>query len=370
MFNLQELKRREAKIASVYSRGEPASAVVSFAPFFFNLLYPYKESFLDFEKMERECRNIIDIMFRAKSDNPPFIHTFCSIGMVAEAFGCAIEMPDDQFPWTHQAISDINHVYSLKPKEVLSLSYYGQQRKWVDYAQRKIGADLAFWSLDIQSPFSVAAQIAGMEELLRACYDDPAAVHCLLRMVTDVTIELHDDHIRQMEHPGYPGRNFPTISDNIGLCMSDDTPLIMLSGDMYREFALPYANMVSEHFGGVHLHSCGSYMRNMDAALEIKGIRSVQFHAGPGEFALPEEPCENAFTRAMESVAMHIDTNQISRADQWADHTLSFYEEYLVPRLKCNTPKWLMLEAPAPDGNIDEYPRYSALTSHYLSELG
>ena len=361
MFNLQELKRRENKIASVYSRKGNASAAVSF---FFNQPYLYKETFTDFEKMEKASRIIIDGMYRAESDNPPFVNTFCSIGMVAEAFGCEIQIPDKEMPWALRGISDICDVYSVKPKSVRSLSYYKRQREWTDYAQRKIGVDLPYWSLDIQSPFSVAAQIVGTEELLMACYDEPAAVHHLLRMITDVTMELHDDHMRQMERPGYPGRNFPTISENIGLCMADDTPLIMLSGDMYREFALPYANILGRHYGGLHIHSCGAYMRNMDAALKIENVKSVQFHAGPGEFVLPEHPGEKcAFTQAMQAVTLYIDTTQVSLTDRWAGKPLDFYKEYLIPRLKNNTPGNFMLETPSTN------PEHIGLTRRWLAEL-
>ncbi|MDD4002573.1 MAG: uroporphyrinogen decarboxylase family protein [Clostridia bacterium] len=351
MFNENEQQRREETLSAVYERKTNASAAVAF---YFNQPYSYKETLTDFEKMENGSRLIIDEMYKSGGDNPMFVNTFCSIGMVAEAFGCEIEIPEEKMPWVHRVVKT-EDVYSIVPKKISQLAYYKRQREWVDYAQRKIGVDLPYWSLDIQSPFSVAAQVLGTEELLIACYDDPAAVHHLLRMITDVTIDLHDDHMRQMEHPGYPGRNFPSISKNIGICIADDTPLIMLSGDMYREFALPYNSELGRHYGGVHIHSCGAYMNNMDRVLEIENVRSVQLHAGPGEYVLPEKAGEDcAFVRAMQKAAMFIDTNAISRSDRWAKRPIAFYEEYLLPRLRQNTPKWLMLEAPENEMKLAE----------------
>lgn len=363
--------KKEKKLSSVYAGKEPAAANFCFAPYYNNMLFSYKETYLDFEKMEIESRNLIDIMIRSESDMPAVVHTFCTVGMVAEAFGCEISLPEEGFPWTQRAIGNINDVYKLKPKKVSELSYYGRMRQWVDYSQRKMGTDLPFWGLDIQSPFSVADQIVGTEELFVACIENPKAVHHLLEMITEVTIALHDDHIAQAEHPGFPGRNYPCVSQNIGLCYSDDTPLIMLSSGMYQEFALPYANALSRHFNGLHIHSCGGYMHNMDNALAIENVRSVQLHAGPGEYVLPETQGEECgFVHAARKIPIFIDTNAISRSERWSDKPFEFYEEYLIPRLKLNRPDWLLLEVAAPTGDPDQYSEYTRRTNQYLKTLG
>ena len=202
-------------------------------------------------------------------------------------------------PGAKHLVTDIKQVFDLTPRKLEDVPTIKRQFEWVDYAQRKLGSELPMWTMDMQSPFSVAAQIVEPTELMMACVTNPKAVHHICRMVTDFTLTLMTKHLEQMEHPGYPGANFPTISENIGLCLADDTPLIMLSPAMYEEFALPYNSELGEALGGIHLHSCGDYRHNLDSVLKIRNIQSIQLHAGPGEFQLPESTEEDcAFNRA------------------------------------------------------------------------
>jgi len=300
------------------------------------LPYTYKEMVQDFDKMLEHSKDLAAKMIKLDQDWPAFIDTLCSVVMVPEAFGCEIVQPESDMPWAKHVIQDISQVWSLRavpPHEVPSIQ---RNAEWIDFAQRKLGAELPFWTLDIQSPFSVAAQIVEPTVLMVACITDPKAVHHVCKMVTDYTIEMMQAHIRQMEHPGFPGRNFPSISENIGICVADDTPLIMLSPEMYREFALPYNSEIGAVFGGVHIHSCGDYSHNLDNLMEITNIRSIQLHAGPGEFHLPdtkEEECP--FNRARERLAYFVDANDITRGDVYRGRFREHYAEYVLPRLMC-----------------------------------
>ncbi|MHB9106688.1 MAG: uroporphyrinogen decarboxylase family protein [Armatimonadota bacterium] len=268
------------------------------------------------------------------NDWPPFLNTYCTVAMVPEAFGCRVDFAEGGVPWAAPVIHDLSAVYQLKPARPHEAPMIRRQSEWIGYAQRTIGADLPVWIADVQSPFSVAAQIVDHEELLMGCYTDPAAVHHLCRIITEYTVEVMEQHLAQVEHPGFPGRNFPSISPNIGICMADDTPLIMLSPDMYREFALPYNAMLGKIFGGIHIHSCGDYRANLDNLLETPGVRSIQVHAGPGEFPLPE-PAETgtAFHRARAQITCFLDTGDIARGDQYRRREMDHYAEYVLPRL-------------------------------------
>jgi hypothetical protein len=268
------------------------------------------------------------------NDWPPFVDTFCAVPMVAEAFGCEVATVDEEVEWTRPAVQDIARVWDLKPMKFSDAPHIRRNAEWIDYAQRKLGPDLPIWTLDIQSPFSVAAQVVELQELMTACVTNPKAVHHLCGMITDFTIEMMEAHLAQMEHPGFPGRNFPTIADRIGLCVSDDTPLVMLSPEMYREFALPYNSRLGEVFGGVHIHSCGNYQRNLDNVLKITNIKSIQCHAGPGEFDLPCHSVDDMpFNRARHQVTYYVDHNDISRGSQYLNRPRDFYREYVLPRL-------------------------------------
>ena len=287
----------------------------------------------DFDKMLVNAAAWANGLAAGDNDWPPFVDTFCGVVMIPEAFGCEVVYGSD-VAWTKPALAEISGVWKLKPKPLDQSPMIRRLTEWVDLAQRKLGAELPMWTMDIQSPFSVAARVVEPNELLIACITDPKAVHHLCRMVTDYSIEMTAQHIRQMEHPGFPGRNFPSISENIGVCIADDTPLIMLSPAMYREFSLPYNSRIGEAFGGVHVHSCGDYRHNMDNLLDITNIRSVQAHVGPGEFPLPGVPDEDcAINRARKRVTHLIDTNGVARADRFFNKPREHYAEYVLPWL-------------------------------------
>ena len=165
-------------------------------------------------------------------------------------------------------------------------------------------------------------------------------------MITDYSIELMRRHLAQMEHAAFPGRNYPSISENIGICIADDTPLIMLGPAMYAEFGVPYNNLISEAFGGVHIHSCGDYRHNLDQLLTVTGLRSIQLHAGPGEFQLPVAAVADCpFNRARQRVTLLVDDGAVAQGDQYKGRTKDLYAEYTLPRILNAAPTGLILQS-------------------------
>jgi hypothetical protein len=292
----------------------------------------------DLDKMLEQAVRWASNLAATDNDWPPVLLTYCTVAMAPEAFGCRVSLPPGQSPWAHHAVTDMSGVWSLRPMPLTEAPMIRRQFEWIDYAQRKLGTAIPMWTPDIQSPFSVAAQIVEPNELFIACIENPKAVHHLCRMVTDFLIELTQAVLARMDHPGFPGANFPCISENIGLCLADDTPLIMLSPAMYEEFALPYNSRIGRVFGGIHIHSCGDYQHNLDNLLKITNARSIQLHAGPGEFPLPMTAAEDcAFNRARGQVTCFVDTNDISRGDEYRGRHRRHYAEYVLPRL-CSSP--------------------------------
>lgn len=274
-------------------------------------------------------------MASCDSDWPPFIDTLCGVVLAAEAFGCKVVYGEGGVAWATPAITDIHQAYSLKPLKPSESPMNRRLMDWVDYSQRKLGTHVPLWTMDMQSPFSVAAHVIDSTELMTACITDPKPVHHLLQMITDYSIKIQRQHIRQMEHPCFPGRNFPSISEDIGICIADDTPLILLSPEMYREFALPYNSQIGSAFKGVHVHSCGDYHHNLDNLMETTNIRSIQVHAGTGEFPLPltaDEDC--AFNRARKKLAYLVDANDVTRGDAYRGRHQEQYRDYVLPRLR------------------------------------
>ena len=296
--------------------------------------YNFTERYGDFDKMLADAVGWANALAANGSDWLPFIDTFVDVVMVAEAFGCEVTCTPGSDPWCKHAVTSINDVYQIKPRPLQESPMIRRLAEWVDFAQRKLGTDLPLWTVDVQGPFSVAAHVVEPMELMMACVDNPPAVKHLLQMITDYSIEMMQAHIRQMEHPSFPGRNFPSIDANIGICIADDTPLVMLSPEMYREFSLPYNSQISRALGGSHIHSCGNYVHNLDNLLLIDGVRSIQLHAGEGEFPLPKTPQEDhPFNRARKTMTCLVDTNAVSWGDAWKGREREHYTDYILHRL-------------------------------------
>ncbi len=328
----ERIETAHRRLAAVYAR-TPGAEVPVVEPGVFSSGISVKERFENLDKMLEHAVGWANGLAGTDNDWPPVLDTYCTVPMVPEAFGCRVLFREGHAATALPALEDISGVWSLKPRRPEQTPTIRRMSEWIEYAQRKLGTDVPFWIADIQSPFSVAAQIVQPLEFLSACITAPKAVHHLCRMVTDFSIEMMQKHIAQMEHPGFPGRNFPSISENIGICIADDTPLIMLGPDMYREFAFPYNAELGEVFGGIHIHSCGDYRHNLHNLLDLPNIRSIQLHAGPGEFPLPETADEDApFNRARREVAYHLDANGVARAYKAGNR--EHYAQYVLPRLR------------------------------------
>jgi hypothetical protein len=353
----------------VYERKEKCAATATYNAFE-RSLFTYKEMFEDYEIMLKDAEWQLLIMTEQDCDMMPYVNTYCSIGMVAEAFGAKIEILENGFPFVTHIVDNVKQAAEIIPKKIEELDYYQRLCGWTDYYKKHGKTDFPFWSLDIQSPFSVAAQIVPTEVLLMACYDEPEEVHRLLNHVTECTILLQDHHYKQAENNSFPGRCFPSVRKNIGVCIADDTPVIMLSEEMYREFALPYNNILGRHYGGIHLHSCGGYARNVNAILDIENIRSMHLHAGDGEFGLPYTPIlDGSLRKAADSITMFVDTNIVSRGD-YINDVPRFYEQYLLPRLKLLDPNWLILECPVTELDVYEHADAVISTRKMLRDIG
>lgn len=360
------VRRAHQRLAAAYAL-TPGAPVPVVEPGGYARKYSTQERLADLDKMLEDAVGWADAMAANGSDWAPFIDTFCGVCMVPEAFGCPVLHTPGADPWTEPLLRDVSGVWSLKPPKLGESYMVRRLFDWVEFAQCRLGTALPIWTMDIQSPFSVAARIVDPTELIMACVTEPKAVHHLCRMVTEFSIELTLAHLQQMEHPGYPGRNFPSISDDIGVCIADDTPLIMLSPEMYAEFAVPYNEQIAAALGGAHIHSCGDYRHNLDNLLRTKGVRSIQLHAGPGEFRLPATPDEDcAFNRARGRVAMLVDANPISRGDAWKERPRTFYADYVLPCLRQGPLTGVILQSCGPGEKGDSLAAALAWTRGQL----
>jgi hypothetical protein len=113
---------------------------------------------------------------------------------------------------------------------------------------------------------------------MMAMYSHPKEVHHLMRLVTDLIIDFVKE--QRARSPQFIPCHFPPLwlPDGQGLAISDDA-LAVLSPQTYEEFALPYANELSEEFGGIFIHSCGNFVHQFDNLEKVRGLRGLNFGA-------------------------------------------------------------------------------------------
>ncbi len=133
---------------------------------------------------------------------------------------------------------------------------------------------------DMQGPLDLAGNMLGAERLMLAIYDHPDAVHRLLDQMTQDFITYM--HLQEAASEGtlVPIHCMPTIWLPPGRAMSlSEDLLAVMSPRFYGQFATPYNERIAAEFGGVVIHSCGSWEHNLPGLARTSGLLGVNFGA-------------------------------------------------------------------------------------------
>lgn len=122
--------------------------------------------------------------------------------------------------------------------------------------------DEIFTGVGLMGPFTTAANLVGVETLLRALRRDPEGARQVLDFAAQATIEV--------------GRKF--VENHMGIGLAEPTAST-LSPKMYREFVIPYYDQVMNKWKewgsrGSGFHICGDTSHLLEAFTEM-GIRGV-----------------------------------------------------------------------------------------------
>lgn len=131
----------------------------------------------------------------------------------------------------------------------------------VRYIQDELG-DEVFTGVGLMGPFTTAANLAGVEKVLKAMRKNPEGLHRLLDFAADATIEV--------------GRKF--VENQMGIGLAEPTASL-LSPKQFREFVIPYYKKVMDTWKswgsrGSGFHICGDTSRLLETFPEM-GIRGV-----------------------------------------------------------------------------------------------
>jgi hypothetical protein len=223
--------------------------------------------------------------FWARDDFVPRLQPLFGQGIFASAFGCQIEFPDHQMPVNRPLIktgSPADAVYDL-PTPSVHDGLLGPMLEMVERFNQAAGSRYAIALTDLQGPIDTAYLIWNPVDFMVTMFDTPAAVHYLMRKVTDLIIAFEKEYKALVRD--FTGTFFPPayLPDGMGIEIAEDV-LALVSPEHYEEFSLPYVNQLSEEFGGVFIHSCGDIEHQLDVLGKVHNLRGLNFGVSETRF--------------------------------------------------------------------------------------
>jgi hypothetical protein len=211
------------------------------------------------------------------------------VGVFAEAFGCPFEWRDDDAPWTHPIVSNIDQLRALtKPKleNCTMLNYVLETAKYFD---EQTNGQVYIATTDTQSPLDTASLVMETDFFFYGAMDYPEDMHRFLSDLTNLIIEfslLQRQVIRRLATPGHNAWCHPKLP---GLGLSEDL-MAMVGPGFFNEFARPYNERIARALGGVALHSCGVWSQNHEAVKQVEGLVQVDLAVHRTMDPTPNDP--------------------------------------------------------------------------------
>ena len=127
------------------------------------------------------------------------------------------------------------------------------------------------------------------------------------------------------------------MPDRLGIQISEDL-LSVVSPDIFKEFALPYNNYISEEFNGILLHSCGDFSHNFNNILKHRNLRGINFGVTEVSFPSVVETFKDKII-----LLAHIGLNS-GEKDNIKFNNLIEYIKYVLKNKKERTPLFISVE--------------------------
>jgi hypothetical protein len=245
-----------------------------------------RDRLLDPAKFLRAQLEEIRGMLPLKGDYVPTLCPALGVIGIPSAFGCEVVWWEKDFPAVKARIGgDPKEVYAL-PDPSVTDGELGRVLRYTEFLIRNTGGAYPIRLADIQGPLDSAALVFGHTGFLAAMHTNPAEVHHLLRIVTDLIIRFaraQRDLVQSREVEFVPAMFQPWIPDGLGISVSNDE-CALISAAMHDEFSLPYLNEISDAFGGIYIHSCGRWAHQIPSLKKVRNLRGLEFGASEAPF--------------------------------------------------------------------------------------
>ena len=183
-------------------------------------------------------------------ENPytPALGIGWGVPTVATAFGIEIDF-SPRNPGGVKAHLPLESFDGFETPDIHTAGVFPRMREQIEYYRAHLPPEIKIGWPDLQGPINIAHLILGTEVFL-ALHTEPARLHRLLQMITDVLIQcftILPQWIGPERHITFPG-----TSKRIAECSVN-----LISRDSYREFGLPYDRQIAEALGEIGIHPCG-----------------------------------------------------------------------------------------------------------------
>lgn len=190
--------------------------------------------------------------------------SFMDLSVEAECFGASVVVSDDEVPTVKGRI-----VHDMDEAEALAVPSVGSGRTQIYIDAIKKASELITDRpvlAGMIGPYSLAARLLDVSEIMMDCYDDPDMVHLVLDKVTTFLCEY--------------AAAYKAAGAN-GIVMAEPVAGL-LSPDLEEEFSSPYVkrivDAVQDDSFGVIYHNCGD---NVPVMLEsILSVGAAAYHFG------------------------------------------------------------------------------------------
>ncbi|MCD8262257.1 MAG: uroporphyrinogen decarboxylase family protein [Bacteroides sp.] len=223
-----------------------------------------------------------------RADVPNFLEPWYGLGTIASTFGFDYVWNEGQAPAINGHFDSVEQLlnYDAKPVETTPIGKHTLDM--IDYFLTRTREKLPISYSDVQSPLNIVANMVDSNQFYMDFILNPELIH----QAFDRTAALFVDYMKIQQRMigdalAKPGHGFASSRCFDGMGMSDDN-IVMLSNEMYNEFAVPALIKACAPFGGGVFHSCGDWSGKKEDIVKIDGIRMAD-----GAFSKATDPNAN-----------------------------------------------------------------------------
>ncbi len=239
--------------------------------------FDMEEQFYDKEKMlyahleeiEKCAENTFDALLCIR---PNFGTIF-----IPAMFGLKYKVPRDTFPWITLHLSK-EEIKNFKMPALDNIEIMKKASDYLAFFKKNLPNWIHVYLPDTEGPFDIAHSVYG-DNIFYDIYDDPAFVHYLLGLCTELYIEVTrklKEVIGENNNSCYHGHALVRgiYMRNGGVRISEDSATL-LSPKHIDEFVIPYDKKALQTFGGGFIHYCGKHEYLLKAYLQLKEVKAI-----------------------------------------------------------------------------------------------